>query len=95
MTGGAFGSLIAQWMKQLTRSARRGWSQGVRGHVGSVRGTIGGNLAGGELLLFELRPRSLVPVAGKRSCRGASGSLAGADRCSPRPQDRRKTAQPC
>ena len=64
MTGGAFGSLIAQWMK-LTDAERT--TLLVAGASAGMSATFAAPLAATllavELLLFELRPRSLVPVA--------------------------------
>jgi H+/Cl- antiporter ClcA len=64
MTGGAFGSLIAQWMK-LTDAERT--TLLVAGAAAGMSATFAAPLAATllavELLLFELRPRSLVPVA--------------------------------
>ena len=64
MTGGAFGSLIAQWIRLsdaerttlLVAGAAAGMSATFATPVAAV-------LLAVELLLFELRPRSLVPVA--------------------------------
>ena len=64
MTGGAFGSLIAQWMKLsdaerttlLVAGAAAGMSATFAAPVAAI-------LLAVELLLFEWRPRSLVPVA--------------------------------
>src|ERR1700678_2628396 len=64
MTGGAFGSLIAQWCG-LTDSERT--TLLVAGAAAGMSATFATPLAAillaVELLLFELRPRSLVPVA--------------------------------
>ncbi|MBV9574874.1 MAG: chloride channel protein [Acidobacteriales bacterium] len=64
MTGGAFGSLIAQWM-HLTDAERTALL--VAGAAAGMSATFAAPLAAillaVELLLFELRPRSLVPVA--------------------------------
>ena len=64
MTGGAFGSLIAQWMK-LSDAERT--TLLVAGAAAGMSATFAAPLAATllavELLLFELRPRSLVPVA--------------------------------
>ena len=64
MTGGAFGSLIAQWIK-LTDAERT--TLLVAGAAAGMSATFATPLAAillaVELLLFELRPRSLVPVA--------------------------------
>jgi CIC family chloride channel protein len=64
MTGGAFGSLVAQWMK-LTDAERTtllvvGASAGMSA---TFAAPLAATLLAVELLLFELRPRSLVPVA--------------------------------
>ena len=64
MTGGAFGSLIAQWM-HLTDAERTtllvaGASAGMSATFASPLAAI---LLAVELLLFEWRPRSLIPVA--------------------------------
>jgi H+/Cl- antiporter ClcA len=64
MTGGAFGSLIAQWI-QLTDAERT--TLLVAGAAAGMSATfatpVAAVLLAVELLLFELRPRSLVPVA--------------------------------
>src|SRR5271170_7592630 len=64
MTGGAFGSLIAQWF-QLTDAERT--TLLVAGAAAGMSATfatpVAAILLAVELLLFELRPRSLVPVA--------------------------------
>ena len=64
MTGGAFGSLVAQWM-HLTDAERTtllvaGASAGMSATFSAPLSAI---LLAVELLLFEWRPRSLVPVA--------------------------------
>ena len=64
MTGGAFGSLIAQWLKLsdaerttlLVAGAAAGMSATFAAPIAAI-------LIAVELLLFEWRPRSLVPVA--------------------------------
>lgn len=64
MTGGAFGSLIAQWLK-LSDAERT--TLLVAGAAAGMSATFAAPLAAIllaiELLLFEWRPRSLVPVA--------------------------------
>ncbi len=64
MTGGAFGSLVAQWLK-LTDAERT--TLLVAGAAAGMSPTFAAPLAAillaVELLLFEWRPRSLVPVA--------------------------------
>jgi chloride channel protein, CIC family len=64
MTGGAFGSIIAQ-MFHLTSAERK--TLLVAGAAGGMAATFGTPLAAMllavELLLFEWKPRSLIPVA--------------------------------
>ena len=64
MTGGAFGSLIAQWI-HLSDAERT--TLLVAGAVAGMSATFAAPLSavllGVELLLFEWRPRSLLPVA--------------------------------
>ena len=64
MTGGAFGSLVAQWVR-LTDAERT--TLLVAGAAAGMSATFSTPLAAillaVELLLFEWRPRSLVPVA--------------------------------
>ena len=64
MTGGAFGSLVAQWL-HLTDAERT--TLLVAGAAGGMSATfatpVAALLLAVELLLFEWRPRSLVPVA--------------------------------
>jgi CIC family chloride channel protein len=64
MTGGAFGSLVAQWLK-LTDAERT--TLLVAGAAAGMSATFAAPMAAillaVELLLFEWRPRSLVPVA--------------------------------
>jgi H+/Cl- antiporter ClcA len=64
MTGGAFGSLVAQWL-HLTHAERT--TLLVAGAAAGMSATfatpIAAILLAVELLLFEWRPRSLIPVA--------------------------------
>ena len=64
MTGGAFGSLVAQWL-HLTDAERT--TLLVAGAAAGMSATFAAPLAAillaVELLLFEWRPRSLIPVA--------------------------------
>ena len=64
MTGGAFGSLVAQWM-HLTDAERT--TLLVAGAAAGMSATFAAPLSAillaVELLLFEWRPRSLIPVA--------------------------------
>jgi H+/Cl- antiporter ClcA len=64
LTGGAFGSLIAQFF-HLTASERRTLLvAGACGGMTAVFGTpVAATLFGVELLVFEWRPRSMVPIA--------------------------------
>ena len=64
MTGGAVGSLLAQWLP-LTGAERKallvaGATAGMTAVFGTPMAAV---LLAVELLLFELRPRSLLPVA--------------------------------
>src|SRR5580698_9085854 len=64
MTGGAFGSLVGQWMRvtdaERTTLLVAGAAAGMSGTFATPVAAI---LLAVELLLFEWRPRSLVPVA--------------------------------
>ena len=64
MTGGAFGSLVAQFM-HLTSAERK--TLLVAGAAGGMSATFASPVAAAllavELLLFEWKPRSLIPVA--------------------------------
>ena len=64
MTGGAFGSLVAQFMR-LTSAERK--TLLVAGAAGGMSATFASPVAAVllavELLLFEWKPRSLIPVA--------------------------------
>jgi H+/Cl- antiporter ClcA len=64
MTGGAFGSLVAQWLK-LTDAERTTLlvAGAAAGMSATFSAPIAAILLAVELLLFEWRPRSLVPVA--------------------------------
>ncbi len=64
MTGGAFGSLLAQWLK-LTDAERTTLlvAGAAAGMSATFAAPIAAILLAVELLLFEWRPRSLVPVA--------------------------------
>jgi CIC family chloride channel protein len=75
MTGGAFGSLIAQ-MLHLTAAERKTLlvAGAAAGMSATFAAPIAAVLLAVELLLFELKPRSLVPVA------LASAAAAGARR---------------
>src|SRR5262249_56793697 len=64
MTGGAFGSMIAQFLK-LTSAERK--TLLVAGAAGGMSATFASPVAAVllavELLLFEWKPRSMIPVA--------------------------------
>ena len=64
MTGGAFGSLVAQWL-HLTDAERTTLlvAGAAAGMSATFASPIAAILLAVELLLFEWRPRSLVPVA--------------------------------
>ena len=64
MTGGALGSLLGQYMRITGGERKTLLVAGAVAGMTAVFGTpIAAVLLGVELLLFELRPRSLLPVA--------------------------------
>jgi chloride channel protein, CIC family len=64
MTGGAFGSLVAQWLKLSDNERTTLLVAGAAAGMSATFATpIAAILLAVELLLFEWRPRSLVPVA--------------------------------
>jgi chloride channel protein, CIC family len=64
MTGGAFGSLIAQWIRVTDAERTTLLVAGAAAGMSATFATpVAAVLLAVELLLFELRPRSLVPVA--------------------------------
>ena len=64
MTGGAFGSLIAQWLRLSDAERTTLLVAGATAGMSATFATpIAAILIAVELLLFEWRPRSLVPVA--------------------------------
>jgi H+/Cl- antiporter ClcA len=64
MTGGAFGSIIAQVFHMSAAERKTLLVAGAAGGMSATFGTpIAAVLLAVELLLFELKPRSLVPVA--------------------------------
>jgi chloride channel protein, CIC family len=64
MTGGAFGSLVAQWLKLSDAERTTLLVAGAAAGMSATFATpIAAILLAVELLLFEWRPRSLVPVA--------------------------------
>ncbi|HEU4611158.1 MAG TPA: chloride channel protein [Kofleriaceae bacterium] len=63
MTGGAFGSLIAQAFRLTAAERKTLLAAGAAGGMAATFGTpIAATLLAVELLLFEFKPRSLVPV---------------------------------
>ena len=64
MTGGAVGSLIAQWMHVTDAERTTLLVAGAAAGMSATFATpVAAILLAVELLLFEWRPRSLVPVA--------------------------------
>src|SRR5205085_5754452 len=64
MTGGAFGSLIAQGFHLSAAERKTLLVAGAAGGMAATFGTpVAAVLLAVELLLFEWKPRSLVPVA--------------------------------
>jgi len=64
MTGGAFGSLFAQFLHLSSAERKTLLVAGAAGGMSAVFGTpIAAVLLAVELLLFEWKPRSLIPVA--------------------------------
>ncbi len=64
LTGGAFGSLIAQFFYLSASERRTLLVAGACGGMAAVFGTpIAATLFGIELLVFEWKPRSMVPIA--------------------------------
>ncbi len=64
MTGGAFGSLVAQWLKLSDAERTTLLVAGAAAGMAAIfAAPLAGILLAVELLLFEWRPRSLVPVA--------------------------------
>lgn len=64
MTGGAVGSVLAQFLRLSAMERRILLVAGAAAGMSAVFGTpIAAALVGVELLLFEWKPRSLVPVA--------------------------------
>ena len=64
MTGGAIGSLIAQYVRLTAAERKALLVAGATAGMTAVFGTpVAAVLLAVELLLFELRPRSLLPVA--------------------------------
>lgn len=64
MTGGAFGSMIAQFFHLTSAERKTLLVAGAAGGMAAIFNTpIAATLLGVELMLFEWKPRSLIPVA--------------------------------
>lgn len=64
LTGGAFGSIIAQFIHLSASERRTLLVAGACAGMAAVFGTpVAATLFGVELLVFEFRPRSMVPIA--------------------------------
>lgn len=64
LTGGAFGSVIAQFFHLSASERRTLLVAGACGGMAAVFGTpVAATLFGVELLVFEWKPRSMVPIA--------------------------------
>jgi CIC family chloride channel protein len=64
LTGGAFGSLIAQFFHLSASERRTLLVAGACGGMAAVFGTpVAATVFGVELLVFEWKPRSMVPIA--------------------------------
>jgi chloride channel protein, CIC family len=64
LTGGAFGSIIAQFFHLSASERRTLLVAGACGGMTAVFGTpVAATIFGVELLVFEWRPRSMVPIA--------------------------------
>jgi len=75
MTGGAFGSLIAQFFHLTGAERKTLLVAGAAAGMSAVFGTpVAGVLLAVELLLFEWKPRSAIPVA-------LASAMAGVARC--------------
>ena len=94
MTGGAFGSIIAQ-VFHLTAAERK--TLLVAGAAGGMSATfatpVAAVLLAVELLLFEWKPRSLIPVAlasavAARAAAVPARAAARCSRCRPHPSCR-------
>ena len=78
MTGGAFGSIIAQIFKLTAAERKTLLAAGAAGGMTATFNTpVAAVLLAVELLLFELKPRSLIPVA-VACCRGRRHPAAAA-----------------
>ncbi len=72
VTGGAFGSLFAQAFHLSSAERKTLLVAGAAGGMSAIFGTpVAAVLIGVELLLFEWKPRSLIPVATSAAVAGA------------------------
>ncbi|MGH2873195.1 MAG: chloride channel protein, partial [Solirubrobacteraceae bacterium] len=63
LTGGAFGSIVGQLFRLTAAERRALLVAGAAGGMSAVFGTpVAATLFGVELLVFEFRPRSMVPI---------------------------------
>jgi CIC family chloride channel protein len=87
VTGGALGSVVAQLFRFSAAERRSLLVAGAAAGMTAVFGTpVGATIFGLEVLIFERRPRSLVPIAA--ACAVADGiriSLAGIGLIAPEP----------
>ena len=87
MTGGAFGSIIAQVFHMTAAERKTLLVAGAAGGMSATFGTpIAAVLLAVELLLFEWKPRSLIPVAlASAVAAGAASPSRSASRLGPGP----------
>src|SRR6266702_4200954 len=72
MTGGAFGSLFAQWFHMSAAERKTLLVAGAAGGMAAIFATpVAAVLLAVELLLFEWKPRSFIPVASAAAVAGA------------------------
>jgi H+/Cl- antiporter ClcA/CBS domain-containing protein len=72
MTGGAFGSLVAQAFHMTAAERKTLLVAGAAGGMSATFGSpVGAVLLAVELLLFEWKPRSVIPVAISSACAAA------------------------
>jgi hypothetical protein len=84
-TGGALGSVLGQFLRVTAAERKTLLAAGAAAGMAATFGSpVSAVLLAVELLLFEYRPRSIIPVAlaasGRRGCVWRS---TGATRCSP------------
>ena len=77
MTGGAFGSLFAQFFHLIRAERKTLLVAGAAAGMAAIFGTpVAAVLLAVELLLFEWKPRSFIPVAVARGRRDCLASVA-------------------